>query len=149
MVATVLSPASGSSPFSSLKGPRETFPRQTRHPLLPEEISLRAHRHTHRQTGPDPGLSGNINHHRRCGGPRDRLSVDTDRAFYPSVLVPRLEKQHSHTCSEGRRLIMTRINSHCTERSMKTCFDKWILKTASLDYLDSKLIFGGEGKAGL
>lgn len=55
--------------------------------MLPEAICLRAHRHTPRQTGPDPGLSGNINHHSGCGGPRDRLSVYMDRALDPSVLV--------------------------------------------------------------
>lgn len=36
------------------------------------------HTDSPRQTGPDPGLSDNINHHSGCGGPVDRLSHWTE-----------------------------------------------------------------------
>lgn len=82
-VATVLSPAHRPSPFFSLKGPHEMFLT----PLAGE--ALRAPRsdllegtqtHSHRQTGPDPGLSEFINHHSGCGGPVDRLPHWTEQS---------------------------------------------------------------------
>lgn len=106
-------------------------------PLAGEALrALRSHlleatqTHSHRQMGPDPGLSVNINHHSGCGGPMD---LSLDRPLDPSVLVSTSGKRACHICSEGRLLIRTRIDNHYIERSMKNRFDKWILKTASLD----------------